>query len=65
MSQEQQPFAPEDAEPGQAGRGQQQQQPQAEGHAGHGSDSIIKQLREWEIRRASQSGGKRRQGPSN
>jgi hypothetical protein len=64
MSQEQQQDTPEDegSSSGSAG-GQQQQQPQAEGHAGHGSESIIKQLREWENRRASHSGGKRRLGP--
>lgn len=64
MSQEQQNLAPEDGDPAQNRGGQQQQQPQPEGHAGQGSDSIIKQLREWEQRRASNSGGKRRNGPN-
>jgi hypothetical protein len=63
MSQEQQQDTPED-EGSAAGNGQQQEQPQAEGHAGHGSESIIKQLREWETRRNSNSGGKRRPGPN-
>ena len=61
MSQEQQQDSPEDE--GSSSSAQQQQQPQAEGHAGRGSDSIIKQLREWEDRRASNSGGTRRPGP--
>lgn len=66
MSQEQQHYAPDDAEPAQStGTAQQQQQPQPEGHAGQGSESIMKQLREWERRRSSDSGGKRRHGPSN
>jgi hypothetical protein len=66
MSQEQQQFESEDAEPPTTGAsGQQQQQPQPEnGHAGQGSESIMKQLREWESRRAGNSGGKRRQGPN-
>lgn len=65
MSQDQQQFAPDAAEPAPNRGGQQQQQPQpAEGHAGQGSDSIIKELREWEQRRASNSGGKRRNGPN-
>lgn len=64
MSQEQEQFESEESEPTQAGIvGQQQQQPQAEGHAGQGSESIIKQLREWERHRSAHSGGKRRQGP--
>jgi hypothetical protein len=58
MDQEQQQRAPDDDESG--GSAQQQQQPQPEGHAGQGSESIMKQLREWEDRRASHSGGKRR-----
>jgi hypothetical protein len=65
MSQEQQHFTPEDGEAPQSSGGQQQQQPQPEdGHAGQGSESIMKQLREWEQRRASNSGGKRRSGPN-
>lgn len=64
MSQDSHPHASEDAEPStNGGVQQQQQQPQAEGHAGQGSESIIKQLREWEQRRASNSGGKHRDGP--
>ena len=43
---------------------QQQPQPASEGHAGQGSDSAMKQLRLWEQRRASQSGGRGRQGPN-
>jgi hypothetical protein len=60
MSQEQQHDLPEDEDSSRTSSGQQQQQPQPEGHAGQGSDSIMKQLREWENRRASNSGGKRR-----
>ena len=66
MSQQQEQLMPEDADSGAAGRPspqQQQQQPQAEGHGGQGSDSAMKQMREWEQRRASNSGGKRRNGP--
>jgi hypothetical protein len=62
MAQEQQQNAPDEDEPSSNGGGQQQQQPQSEGHAGQGSESIMKQLREWENRRASNSGGKRRSG---
>ena len=65
MSQQQEQLLPEDGEP--QVNSQQQQQPQthgsAEGHAGQGSDSAMKQMRIWELRRASNSGGKRRQGP--
>ncbi|MBE7366897.1 hypothetical protein [Ramlibacter pallidus] len=44
---------------------QQQQQPQpGEHHAGRGSESAMKQMRVWEQRRASDSGGKRRPGPA-
>lgn len=64
MSQEQQQNTPDDSEPASSGSVQQQQQPQAEGHAGQGSESIMKQLREWESRRANNSGGKRRSGPN-
>jgi hypothetical protein len=65
MSQEQQHFTSEEGEAPQNSGGQQQQQPQPEdGHAGQGSESIMKQLREWEQRRASNSGGKRRSGPN-
>jgi hypothetical protein len=61
MAQEQQQNAPNDDGPSSSNGGaQQQQQPQQQGHAGQGSDSIMKELREWENRRASNSGGKRR-----
>jgi hypothetical protein len=64
MSQEQQQDTPEDDSSMLGESGQQQQQPQPEGHAGQGSESIIKQLREWESRRASNSLGRRRSGPN-
>jgi hypothetical protein len=38
---------------------QQQQQPQSsgsEGHGGQGSESVMKQMRAWEQRRATNSG---------
>jgi len=64
MSQQQVPLLPEDGESGQKEATQQQQsQCQPEGHGGQGSDSAMKQMRVWEQRRASNSGGKRRQGP--
>jgi hypothetical protein len=65
MSQQQEQLLPEDGEPQIQGQQQQQPQPHAgsEGHGGQGSDSAMKQLRIWEQRRASNSGGKRRQGP--
>ena len=65
MSQQQDQFLPEDGQEPQQGTSQQQQQPQpaVEGHAGQGSESALKQLRLWEQRRATNSGGKRRQGP--
>ena len=64
---DQTPVPDRDAHPVQ----QQQQQPQQshpeghaeEGHAGQGSESAMKQLRAWEQRRSTLSGGKRRQGP--
>lgn len=62
MSQQQEQLLPEDGESAQDGSFQQQQQPH-EGHGGQGSESAMKQMREWEQRRASNSGGKRRQGP--
>jgi hypothetical protein len=62
MAQHQQQNAANEDEPSSNGGGQQQQQPQHEGHAGQGSESIMKELREWENRRASNSGGKRRPG---
>ena len=65
MSNQQEQMLPEDGESAQKAVSQQQQQPQAttEGHAGQGSDSAMKQMRIWEQRRASNSGGKRRNGP--
>ncbi|HEY0824802.1 MAG TPA: hypothetical protein VGD76_13525 [Ramlibacter sp.] len=65
MSQEQEQLLPEDGQPAKDGSIQQQQQQYQEGHAGQGSESALKQLREWEQRRASNSGGKRRHGPGN
>ena len=65
MSQQQEQLLPEDGQPSQDGSIQQQQQQPQEGHAGRGSESAMKQMREWEQRRASNSGGKRRQGPGN
>ena len=62
MSQEQQDSQEDEGSASGSSTTQQQQQPQAEGHAGQGSESIMKQLREWEDRRASNSGGKRRPG---
>jgi hypothetical protein len=70
MSSQQEPFTPQDGMPSESGLQQQQQQPQpqpdSEGHGGggQGSESAMKQLRVWEQRRASNSGGKRRQGPN-
>ena len=67
MSQQQEQFTPAEGEQEEAGgTTQQQQQPQVqgEGHAGQGSESAMKQLRVWEQRRASISGGKRRTGPN-
>jgi len=68
MSQEQQQDKPQDDHSScghpRAQQQQQQQQPQPEGHAGRGSESIMKQLREWEDRRASHTGGKHRTGPA-
>ncbi|HEX2545585.1 MAG TPA: hypothetical protein VHL79_11935, partial [Ramlibacter sp.] len=63
MSQQQEQLSPEDGETSAQSQQQQQPQPQGEGHGGQGSDSAMKQMREWEQRRASNSGGKRRQGP--
>lgn len=65
MSQEQKQDKPrdDDASGGKpSAQQQQQQQPQPEGHAGQGSESIMKQLREWEDRRASHCGDKRPPG---
>ena len=65
MSQQQEQLTPEDGEPTGSGPApqQQQQQPQGERHGGQGSDSAMKGMREWEQRRNSNSGGKRRHGP--
>jgi len=63
MSQQQEQFMPEEGEPAKDGNVEQQQQAREEGHAGRGSDSAMYHMREWEQRRASHSGGKRRQGP--
>lgn len=60
MSHEQQHHSPEHQEA--IEHGQQQQQPPSERHAGQGSDSILKELHEWEQRRFANSGGKRRDG---
>jgi hypothetical protein len=59
--QEEQSVAADDAAGGH-GAAQQQQQPQLEGHCGQGSESAMKHLREWELRRAGNNGGKHRQG---
>ena len=64
MSQ-QQPKDEPGSDPSSAkGSGQQPQQSEPEGHAGQGADSIMKELREWESRRAHHSGGTRRTGPN-
>jgi hypothetical protein len=63
MSQQQEQFMPEEGEPSSKVSQQQQPQPGGDGHAGEGSESAMKQLRVWEQNRASNSGGKRRQGP--
>ena len=64
MSQEEeQSIATGDAAGGQR-IAQQQQQPQREGHFGQGSESAMKHLREWELRRAGNNGAKNRQGGS-
>lgn len=65
MNTEHEQAAPEQGEAHKAVQQQQQQQAQpTEGHAGQGSDSAMKQMRVWEQRRASNSGGKRRVGPN-
>jgi hypothetical protein len=65
MSDQEQPAQDDSQEGVPPQQEQQQQQPTAtEGHGGQGSDSAMKQLRVWEQRRASNSGGKRRQGPN-
>lgn len=63
MNTEHEQDAPEEADAGKAVQQQQQPQP-SEGHGGQGSDSAMKQMRVWEQRRASNSGGKRRSGPN-
>jgi hypothetical protein len=63
MSQQQEPLTPEDGQQASPGGQQQQQEPESEHHAGQGSDSAMKQMRVWEERRASHSGGRHRQGP--
>jgi hypothetical protein len=63
MSQQHEPLTPEDGQQAGPGGQQQQQEPDSEGHAGQGSDSAMKQMRVWEERRASNSGGRHRQGP--
>jgi hypothetical protein len=64
MAQEQEQNDPQDEQMSTNATSQQQQQPPQEGHAGQGSESIMKQLREWESRRANNSLGKRRNGPA-
>ena len=65
MNTEHEQATPEDGEAHRTVQQQQQQQPQpTEGHGGQGSDSAMKQMRVWEQRRASNSGGKRRAGPN-
>lgn len=63
-SQQQSDLPPDEREAAQSGQEQEHQRPDSEGHAGQGADSAMKQLRVWEQRRASQSGGKGRQGPN-
>ncbi|HEX7887729.1 MAG TPA: hypothetical protein VF522_00095 [Ramlibacter sp.] len=65
MNTEHEQAAPEEGNTQPAVQQQQQQQPEtSEGHGGQGSDSAMKQMRVWEQRRASNSGGKRRSGPN-
>ena len=65
MSQQPDQRETEDGSTSSTSTQQQQQQAQAapEGHGGQGSDSAMKQMRAWEQRRASHSGGKHRQRP--
>jgi hypothetical protein len=63
MSQQQQQDSPEE-EASSSSNGTEQQQLQPEAHAGQGSESIMKELRERENRRARHSGARRRNGPS-
>lgn len=62
MSQQQEQFEPEDGQPTKDGSVQRQQQQAQESHGGQGSDSAMKQMREWEQRRATNSGGRHRHG---
>lgn len=62
MSQQQESSSPEDAHGESPANCQQQQQPQAGGRGGQGSESAMKHLREWEQNRAGHSGGKPRHG---
>jgi hypothetical protein len=55
MSNEYQQSAPSAAQPDQDCCGASHQQPASEGHAGRGSDSALKEMREWERRRAANS----------
>lgn len=66
MSPEHEDPSQSDPDAGQSIQQQQQQQQQspAEGHAGQGAESALKQLRVWEQRRASNSGGRSRQRPN-
>ena len=65
MSQQQEELQPEDGgSPAQVQQQQQQPQSSGEGHGGQGSESALKQMRVWEQRRASNSGGKRKQHPN-
>jgi hypothetical protein len=63
-SQQQSDSPPEDRDAPKPGHDQEGHRADSEGHAGQGADSAMKQLRVWEQRRASQSGGKGRQGPN-
>lgn len=61
MSTEQEPHDSAPAKP--APSPQEEQPARSEGHAGHGSESAMKQMRVWEQRRANNSAGKGREGP--
>jgi hypothetical protein len=62
MSQQQEQFESEDGQPTKDGTVQHQHQQSQEGHGGRGSDSAMKQMREWEQHRANNSGGRHRHG---
>ena len=64
MNTEHEETAPDEGNAQKAVQQQQQQPETSEGHGGQGSDSAMKQMRVWEQRRASNSGGKRRAGPN-